>query len=288
MSADFDRWISHITAVRSPMTVRTYTFLVQRFDDWCGAKRLDARSVGRGELQAFVDEMATTHGARSVRTAFAAIRKYLEFVTGDLDPRLKRVLLPRVPRKESVWLDDRQLASYLRYAATNTVNPYRTVIMLLPLTGLRIEEMLKLKRADVAVRDGIPVVLVRGRSDGGGAKGDKFRMVPLSEAAKVVVDAYFKASAPRDGLLFPTVTADSIRERLSTMRRALGIEKLTPHCLRHTFATAMSRNGIGIRTIQALLGHASLTTTQLYVHAGLDDQARAVGTILPSRAQENH
>jgi site-specific recombinase XerD len=263
------------------MTVRTYGFLVKRFVEWCNGRKVDIRQVARADMQEFIDGIAATLSPRSVHTTFAATRKFLEFTTGDADPAFEKVLLPRIPRKEGAWLDDRQIAEYLRCAAARTVNPYRTVIMLLPFTGLRIEEMLKLKREDITTRDGIPVVIVRGRSSGGGAKGDKDRVVPLSEAAQVVVGAYIKNGAPSTGPLFPAVTADSIRERLSTMKRALGFEKLTPHSLRHTFASAMSRKGVGVRVIQALLGHASLTTTQLYVHTGLEDQARAVGTIMP-------
>jgi integrase/recombinase XerC len=154
--------------------------------------------------------------------------------------------------KVAVLSDERWIA--LRDAA---------VVLLLYGCGLRISEALALKRSDVPLRDAIMVT----------GKGNKQRVVPVLPIVAEAVEAYAAArpydaegSAPlfvgaRGGALDPGV----VQRQMRRLRVHLGLpETATPHALRHSFATHLLAGGGDLRTIQELLGHASISTTQVY------------------------
>jgi integrase/recombinase XerC len=137
------------------------------------------------------------------------------------------------------------------------------VLGLLYGSGLRISEALSLKRKDFSKRDAITVT----------GKGNKTRMVPvLRQVAKLVADyvALCPIDLPADGALFVGTRGGPLSPRIvqlamATLRGALGLpDTATPHALRHSFATHLLARGGDLRAIQELLGHASLSTTQIY------------------------
>jgi integrase/recombinase XerC len=137
------------------------------------------------------------------------------------------------------------------------------VLALLYGCGLRISEALGLKRSDFGARDAITVM----------GKGRKERMVPLiPQVQKLVADyvALCPFDLPADGPLFAGAKGGPLSPRvvqlaMARMRGALGLpETATPHALRHSFATHLLAGGGDLRSIQELLGHASLSTTQIY------------------------
>ena len=146
--------------------------------------------------------------------------------------------------------------------------PARTVLFILPYTGLRIAEACALRRDWIREDDnGRLVVDVAG-------KGDKLRVLPLSRKVVDALDAVAR-ECPDDTWCFPSpcrsgepVKPGTVRAHVRRLRNGLPgrLGKLTPHVLRHTFATEGLRAGFDIRTIQVLLGHASITTTQRYLH----------------------
>ncbi|HEY7810750.1 MAG TPA: tyrosine-type recombinase/integrase [Allosphingosinicella sp.] len=130
-------------------------------------------------------------------------------------------------------------------------------------SGLRATELVSLPRH--AVRPDQPFLILRG-------KGDKERLVPISDRARAAV-AEHAALVPRDGLwLFPSGKAHLSRVRLYQMLKELaaaaGIppERVSPHVLRHAFATHLLEGGADLRALQLLLGHADIATTQIYTH----------------------
>ena len=137
-------------------------------------------------------------------------------------------------------------------------------------SGLRATELVSLPRR--AVRTGQPFLMLRG-------KGDKERLAPISSRAETAVAAW-TAAAPSDGpWLFPGGKSHLSRMRLYQIVRAIaglaGIapERVSPHVLRHAFATHLLAGGADLRVLQSLLGHADLATTQIYTHV---DSARLV------------
>lgn len=156
-----------------------------------------------------------------------------------------------------------QLALY--YKVTDRQgDPVKTILKLLPKTGLRISEICSLERSNLVRQTGVAGIRFRG-------KRDEERFVPLNLAAQTALKKYLDLYEP-DRWLFQgnskgPISPEAVRKVCRKMRKdypALG--DLTPHVLRHTFATMALRNGADLRTVQALLGHKSIQTTARYLH----------------------
>ena len=157
-------------------------------------------------------------------------------------------------------------------AASGEVAAVRNLALLELLygSGLRASELVSLPRG--ALRKGQPFLIVRG-------KGDKERLVPISSRAEMAVERWLEHVA-RDTLwLFPSGKRHLSRVRLFQIVRRMaadaGIapERVSPHVLRHAFATHLLSGGADLRVLQSLLGHADIATTQIYTHV---DSARLV------------
>jgi integrase/recombinase XerD len=153
------------------------------------------------------------------------------------------------------------------------VTRLKALVELLYGSGLRASELVSLPRN--AIRPPQPFAIVTG-------KGNKERMVPLSPAALKAVEAQ-QALVPRDcRWLFPSGKSHLGRVRLFQLVKALGAragiapERISPHVLRHAFATHMLENGADLRALQMLLGHADISTTERYTHV---DGARLAATV---------
>ncbi len=160
-------------------------------------------------------------------------------------------------------------------------------------TGLRVSEAVGLDVADIdRDRYGVPLVIVRR------GKGNKMRQVPLGGAAERALDAYLPARRgldARDGALFVNangtrITTRSVQRLVRAWAVAGGIHaRATPHGLRHSFATHMLDEGVDLRSIQEMLGHASLSSTQIYTKVSLDhlmkvyDAAHPRAGVLPTK-----
>ncbi len=145
------------------------------------------------------------------------------------------------------------------------------LVELIYATGLRVSELVALPAA--AARRDARVIVVRG-------KGNKERLVPLNDAAKRAMAAYLALaaeagqSAPKRGWLFPSfggsghLTRQHFGRELKALGAAAGLRaaQLSPHVLRHAFASHLLHNGADLRVVQTLLGHADISTTQIYTH----------------------
>ncbi len=137
-------------------------------------------------------------------------------------------------------------------------------------SGLRATELVSLPRR--AVRVGQPFLMLKG-------KGDKERLAPISTRAEAAVAAWTSASPNEGPWLFPSGRGHLSRMRLYQIVRAIGglagiaPERVSPHVLRHAFATHLLAGGADLRVLQSLLGHADIATTQIYTHV---DSARLI------------
>jgi len=152
-----------------------------------------------------------------------------------------------------------------------------TLLELLYASGLRVSELIALPAS--AARSKSDAIIVRG-------KGNKERLVPIGDAAKRAMKAYFDARGEKEKAadqrwLFPSfgesghVTRQHVARELKTLAVAAGISpgKISPHVLRHAFASHLLANGADLRVVQALLGHADISTTQIYTHV-LDERLK--------------
>ena len=213
----------------------------------------------------------------------SALRRFFAFlVAEDIRPDNPALLIAGVkagrplPRTLSVEEVDRlfqTLDADLAERPGPQVVRLKALIELLYGSGLRATELVALPRN--AIRPPQPFAIVRG-------KGDKERMVPLSPAALCAVAAQLQLVPKESRWLFPSGKAHLSRIRLYQLVKALagraGIspDRISPHVLRHAFATHMLQNGADLRALQTLLGHADISTTERYTHV---DSARLLATV---------
>ena len=142
--------------------------------------------------------------------------------------------------------------------------PSKIILKLLPLTGMRIAEMCALKRSNITKRQGIRGFLFRG-------KRDIQRFIPLNKQASEILDAYLEIEE-LDNYLFPgnlgtPIGPHAVRKYTRKMAKSrTELEGLSPHILRHTFASRALKKGADLKTVQALLGHKNIETTSRYLH----------------------
>lgn len=237
-----------------------------------------ARRWGRSDPVTWLRR--TVNGASPIGTWSvyqSAVRWWLEW-QGIPEP--EEGLLPRSVRrtnpKQTTYrdaLDEGELAAYLRAVEHSaTPEPYRTILLILPYTGMRVSETCELRQDCVAARRDRVVLTVWG-------KGGKARSVPLSRTAQRFLYAYLERTRPEAPWLFPSphfptrpVSPVTVRAHLRELRSTLpGLaSEVTPHVLRHTAATRLLAAGVDLRTVQAILGHASISTTARYLHPTVD------------------
>ena len=134
-------------------------------------------------------------------------------------------------------------------------------------SGLRVSELVGLTGSQVGLNEGVVRVV---------GKGDKERIVPLTTAAKAALNEYLEATHLPDDYLFPGMlkghlTPEAVRKTMRRLReKSPSLGEITPHVLRHTWATGALRAGVDLRTVQAAMGHSSSNTTMRYLHPDTD------------------
>ncbi|HJS85472.1 MAG TPA: tyrosine recombinase [Acetobacteraceae bacterium] len=223
-------------------------------------------------LQAYLGAL---HGAGlSARTAarrLSAARQYYRFLLREgarVDDPTALLDSPRLGRALPRYLTEQEVDALMTGAA-DLPGPAgamaRAALEVLYATGLRVSEVLSLRAADLAA--GAATVLVRG-------KGGRERMVPLSEAAKAAAAAMLAARQQPSLWLFPgrdpkramTRQGFALVLKQAALRGGLDPARVSPHVLRHSFASHMLARGADLRSLQLLLGHADIATTEIYTH----------------------
>jgi site-specific recombinase XerD len=256
--SEVDRFLA--SASLSDSTRRSYGVDLAHFAGWLEERRVRLDEVGVRELTEYAADLGRGHrrlAPASIARRIAAVRSFLRFALGSarvpdaaLVPRRPR-RLPDPPRAEQV---DATLAGLEGEGPLALRN--RALVELVYSCGLRSAEAVALDLQDVDFEQ--EHVHVRG-------KGGKERVVPLGEEAAAWLARYLRDARPELVRGAENAVFVSVRGRrldTSTIRRILP----HPHRLRHAFATHLLEGGADLRTIQELLGHASLSTTQIYSH----------------------
>ena len=229
--------------------------------------------AGADDLRALMAEYRSL-AASSAARKLSALRQFFAFLLDegergdnpalDIARPATRRPLPRILTHDDV----ERLFAQAGEAAAGEAPPANAVRMLLLLellygSGLRASELVSLPRR--AVTGGREFLIIRG-------KGDKERLVPLSDRARAVLDRWLPLLADGSPWLFPSGKAHLTRVRLFQMLRELagraGIDPaaISPHVLRHAFATHLLEGGADLRALQLMLGHADIATTEIYTH----------------------
>ena len=283
IAAEIGRWLAYLGSERrmSPKTLEAYERDVSQFlaflaDHLGGAPGL--KSLARltpADVRAFMaSRRASGAGNRTLMRGLAGTRSFARFLERDGKGKVGALAAVRTPKlarslpKPLAVKDARRMAATdMREGETVWIVARDTAVLgLLYGSGLRIAEALSLKREQAPRPDTGDAITVTG-------KGNKARMVPvLPQVAKLIADyvALCPLDLPPDGPLFVGARGGPLLPRIiqlamARLRGALGLpDTATPHALRHSFATHLLARGGDLRSIQELLGHASLSTTQIY------------------------
>jgi integrase/recombinase XerD len=272
-----DRFLDMMAAEAgaSPHTLAAYRNDITRAAEDLGGSVGTADAVTLSRLGA---EWAALSPATVARRS-AALRRFFGFLMDeglrDDDPSAA-LPRPRLERPLPRILDEREVTSIFEAAEERAASDEPAAVRNLAIlellygSGVRASELVTLGRG--ALRPGQPFVILRG-------KGSKERLVPISSRAETAVGRWLEY-VPRDSLwLFPSGKRHLSRVRLFQIIREIaalaGIspERISPHVLRHAFATHLLAGGADLRVLQSLLGHADIATTQIYTHV---DSARLV------------
>ncbi len=271
---------------RSPRTLQNYHHYLKRFQEWAGD--IDVKDITLDTVQKFrlhlnrlTDEKGGTLGIKTQNYHIIGLRAFLKHLAKNDIPSLaaEKIELSKIPARTVEYLTREELERIFQEPDQSNIRGIRDIAILETLysTGLRVSELASLNRAQVDLQR--REFMVRG-------KGRKPRIIFLSQHAADKIAAYLAKRTDnfepvfinhgrgKSGAITDITLAE--KHRLSTVsienlvrKYALHagiIKKVTPHVLRHSFATELLINGADIRSVQEMLGHASITTTQIYTH----------------------
>jgi integrase/recombinase XerD len=287
MSESVDTYLDYLRDVRrmSPNTLSSYARDLSALAAFAEHQGGSIESLQRRDVEAFARQLMTNGLApRSVARAVASVRGLYKFLLAEkkiaADPA-EDLRAPRAWPALPKYLDIQEVDRLLAQPDTTVPRGVRdkALIELLYATGLRVTELLDLKAADLNLEAGYLTCI---------GKGDKQRIVPLGESAADWVRRYAKDARPvllkgrKSNWLFVNAKGGSRLSRVGFWKvlKEYGIKAgvsrdLSPHVLRHSFATHLLERGADLRAIQMMLGHADLSTTQIYTHV-LEARLRAV------------
>lgn len=289
-----DAFISHIARVEglSPETVRAYEGHLEAYGSWARRARIDALAPTVRDLRRYLAELkAAACAPRTVAAHLSALRSFFQWcelegiVAVDVASTIQT---PKIPQSLPKTLSPAQMRALMAAPDLRTSEGLRDAAMLelFYASGARISELAALDVESLSFSDRTLRLF---------GKGSKERIVPLYRRALDAVARYLEAGRPellaaagraeRAGerrALFVSkrgnrMNAAALRYRFRTLARMAGLPAdVTPHAMRHTFATDLLAGGADLRSVQELLGHASLSTTQLYTHLTPDRLKDAV------------
>jgi len=273
------RWSSHLQhdRRRSAHTVRAYVATAHRLINFLGRYRGELigpaalTNIGSADLRAFLaDRRVSGLGPSSAARELSGVRAFLRYAAEQqhVPPQLPRTRAPKRPRTLPRPAAPDDAMNLAENAAESASEPWigardLAILLLLYGAGLRIAEAMSLRANIMPIGSTLRVT----------GKRSKTRVVPIVAAVREAIDDYVRQCpypltgevplfvGARGGPLNP----DLVRRSVAAARKRLGLpDTLTPHALRHSFATHLLARGADLRSLQELLGHASLSSTQIY------------------------
>ena len=281
-----ERYLEYLEVERnaSPRTIIAYRHALAKFKTFAGDK-ISWSECTAHQFRGFLLDCMKEGMARSyVRLTFAALRSFYKYLVereGFRNNPLREVLLPKMEKKLPIVLSISQVDELLttprrveRQGQAQTWAAARdaAIMELFYSSGLRLSELAALNVADVDTFSETVRVLGKGRKE---------RIVPVGQVALKAIQQYRLEANVHSGPLF----LSKLRKRISTRSIWLMLKKhlsqtsiqlrISPHKLRHSFATHLLDNGADLRSVQTLLGHVNLSTTQIYTHVTMERVKKA-------------
>lgn len=287
---------------RSRNTIENYLFYLKRFSNWAKDKEIKSiEAVSQKNIKEYrlwLNRLVDTNGNylknNTQNYHLIALRAFLKYLAKQDIKALapEKIELAKMPMRQVDYLEEDDLSRIIKAPIDKAAEDKipliklrdKAILELLFSTGMRVSELVGLKKDNINFKK--DEFSIRG-------KGSKLRVVFLSEDAKVWLKKYLdkrkdinpylfvshdRASKKRDATFEKEIplTARSVQRIIEKYAKIAGItKKVTPHTLRHSYATDLLMNGADIRSVQAMLGHSSITTTQVYTHI-TDKQLREV------------
>jgi integrase/recombinase XerD len=284
-----DSFLEMLVAERgaSRHTIDAYRRDLAGYERFLGKRNAQCETAGKAAIRAWLSQMSGEGlSPATVARRLSAIRQFHRFLYREgarSDDPTQTVEGPRQQRPLPKVVTHGEIAALIEAARSRDdaegLRP-TACLELLYATGLRVSELVALPLSALAPDHSL--LTVRG-------KGDKERMVPIGGAAREALDAYLAvrgqflaAREEASRYLFPSRGRHLTRQRLGQLLKALAAEaginpaRLSPHVLRHAFASHLLAGGADLRAVQMMLGHADIATTQIYTHVQGDRLAAAV------------
>jgi integrase/recombinase XerD len=261
-------------------TLASYRLDLQALGAWLNQKNTSLLQAQALDLQAFLaDRVEGGYKATSSARLLSAMRRLFQYLYREnmrSDDPTALLASPKLPQRLPKDLSEAQVDALLKAPCVDQPLELRDKAMLevLYATGLRVSELVGLTISDVSLRQGVVRVI---------GKGNKERLVPLGEEAVYWIENYLEHGRPwmvngqALDVLFPSnrsqqMTRQTFWHRIKHYAILAGIdsERLSPHVLRHAFATHLLNHGADLRVVQMLLGHSDLSTTQIYTHVATE------------------
>lgn len=296
-------WIKLLTDYRSYLkierglsdnSVTNYTFDVQRLADYLSEKQLDISPLNINDetIQQFIYHIASELNPRSRARIISGLKSffnYLVFEDYRKDSPMELIEVPKIGRKLPDTLSTAEIDSLIKAIdlSTNEGERNRAMLETLYSCGLRVSELVTLKLSDLFFDEGFLKVT---------GKGNKQRFVPIGSFTQKYINLYCNTQRNKldiqkgheDTLFLNRRGKGLTRAMIFTIIRSLahkiGLHKtISPHTFRHSFATHLLENGADLRSIQLMLGHESITTTEIYMHLDRKFLNQVLNTYHPRR-----
>lgn len=259
----------------SANTLAAYRADLTALARWLAERGIPIVKTGRAELQDFI-AWRVHAGARPRSTArqLSSFRRFFRYLVREnivRDDPTAQIAMPKIGRSLPKSLSEEEVEALLGAPSVSDPlgNRDRTMLEVLYATGLRVSELVNLKHAQVNTNQGVIRIL---------GKGSRERLIPLGEEAMRWLNDFAHGARSeillerQTDYLFPTRRGDRMTRQafwhiIKRYARKASISKdLSPHTLRHAFATHLLNHGADLRVVQMLLGHSDLSTTQIYTH----------------------
>lgn len=261
----------------SQNSIYSYTYDLKKFSEFLSLKSKDIMDATQDDIQQFLkyEKNNKKNSSRTLARSLAAIRQFYNFISDNIDMNIQnpteKIETPHVEKTLPDYLTVNELDKLFNSISEEDCYELRdkTIFELLYSSGLRISEAVDLTIADVDMINNFIKVI---------GKGNKQRMVPVGKEAVRLLNKYIHDSRPviisnRDSeFLFISKKGSQLNRKsvwrlLKNYVSRTEIQKnITPHTLRHSFATHLIENGADLRSVQELLGHMDISTTQVYTH----------------------
>lgn len=279
-------------------SVENYRFDLKKLEGWL--LEVDSRdkplSIDQETLQQFIYEMANLLSARSQARLISGLKGFFGYLLDEeyrTDNPMDLIESPKLGRKLPDTLSTIEIDNLIATVdlSKNEGTRNQAILETLYGCGLRVSELLDLKLSDLFFKEGF--ILVTG-------KGDKQRFVPIARITQTFISHYLEETRDmqqakpkfKDTLFLNRRGARLTRAMIFTIVKnaaaAAGIEKnISPHTFRHSFATHLLKNGADLRAIQQMLGHESITTTEIYMHVDRSHLRRVMEEFHPRKKKED-